>query len=150
MGAEQGLSEVAAIARAPDPHRIRMSRAGDESAANACCGDSAARNHATCVVDAARPSTRIAAGVVSDVTALAMLDCPTNDNTSRRSAPSGTAASRGKRRYATQPVTSTAAVATTWAATIAAIVAVRPCEAATAIAVKRSAIEKSRKNERMS
>src|SRR3954453_19193629 len=44
----------------------KMRRAGDERTANACCGDIAARNQATCVVDATRPRTRVASGIVNE------------------------------------------------------------------------------------
>src|SRR5262249_25127359 len=99
---------------------------------------------------ATRASTSVESGTVDDVTAVATLDWPTNEKIGRRSSPSGDADRCGKRRKASQPAVSTAAVETAWAATIAATVAVSPCVAATAIAVKRSAIERHRKAPRMS
>jgi hypothetical protein len=128
----------------------RIRRAGAETIANAACGDIAARKYATCVVEATRPRTSSDSGAVSETTAVATVDCPTNERIARRSAPSGTAGSCGNRRYAIQPATLTAAVATTCAITIAAIVLLSPYGAATAIAVNRSAIDTKRKNARRS
>ena len=79
-----------------------------------------------------------------------MLDCPTKERMSRRSSPSGTEACCGKRLYATQPAMVIAVVATTCAATIAAMVGVQTVWRGTAIAVKRNAIETKRKNARTS
>ncbi len=98
----------------------------------------------------ARPSTSSESGAVNEMTAVAAVDWPTKERMSRRSSASETDACCGKRRNAAQPAALIAVVAITCATTIAAIVALRPCDAKTAIAVKRSAIETKRKNARMS
>jgi len=101
------------------------------------------------VVDA-RPSTSSESGAVNEMTAVAAVDWPTKERMSRRSSASEADACCGKRWNAAQPATLIAVVAITCATTIAAIVALSPCDAKTAIAVKRRAIETKRKNARMS
>src|SRR5436305_14730000 len=89
----------------------RIRRAGADTTANACCGDIAARKYATSVVVDTRPSTRSDSGAVSEITAVAADDWPTNERLSRRASVRDTLACWGKRWDAAQPAALPAAVA---------------------------------------
>jgi len=88
-------------------------------------------------VPATTPSSTGASAERSEITPVAMLDWRTNENSSRRSEPSGRGVARGKRRNAARPADPEIAVETSWPAQSATKAAVTPIDAPTRIATSR-------------